>query len=187
MNYKKIINIILRCFIYVYILSRLINGCPEINITFVIATTKAILDFFLFSALFFWLPKISDNAINIIGEISFYSNLIFFSYFYAKLCGLYKLFKNNKLWQRNLIFLLLAILVFPVAIFDFKNFKIFDDFFYDNQYITIVATMFYAMFAFYINLFFEFLTKKFPKPFEKIGYWFSIVFFKNLFKKQPKT
>jgi len=43
--------------------------------------------------------------------------------------------------------------------------------------------MFFVMIAFYLNLFFEFLTKKFPRPFEKIGYWCSIEFYKKIFKK----
>ena len=37
--------------------------------------------------------------------------------------------------------------------------------------------------AFLLNIFFNFLTKKFPKPFEKIGYICSVDFFKDIFKK----
>jgi len=183
MNYKKVINIILRCALHIFALSRLFNNCPEINPFLTISLGKGILDFFLFCGLFYWLTYFSDNAINIIVEITVCTNLLFFTYFYAKLCGLYKLFKTYKLWQKHLIFLSITLLIFPVAMFDFKNFKIFDNFFFENNQITIIATMFFVMFAFYLNLFFEFLTKKFPKPFEKIGYWFSIEFYSNLIQK----
>ena len=47
----------------------------------------------------------------------------------------------------------------------------------------IVEELFYTYFKEeQIRNFFEFLTKKFPKPFEKIGYFFSIEFYKKIFE-----
>ena len=184
MSYKKIVNIILRCGIYVFVLSRLLNVCLEINFIFTIGAIKAMLDLILFDAIFCWLPSFSEKAINILGTIIMCCNLFFFAYFYAKLCGLYKLFKNYRFWQKFLIFSLLSILIYPVAMFDFKNFKIFDNFYLDSNNEAIILTCLFVLPAFFLNLFFNFLTKKFPKPFEKIGYWCSLEFFKGLIKNR---
>ena len=79
---------------------------------------------------------------------------------------------------------MLSILIYPVTMFDFKNFKIFDNFYLDSNNEAIILTCFFVLPAFFLNLFFNFLTKKFPKPFEKIGYWCSLEFFKGLIKNK---
>lgn len=184
MNCKKIINIILRCGIYVYILSRMFNLCPEIGPISFVSFITTLLGMILGDYLTYYKIDVADEITNSSANLTIMLNMIFLSYVYAKLCGLYKFFKNYKLWQRNLIFLLIILLVFPVAMFDFKNLKVFDNFFFENKQVTVIMTMFFAMIAFYLNLFFEFLTKKFPKPFEKIGYFFSIEFYKKIFKRK---
>ena len=78
----------------------------------------------------------------------------------------------------------MSVLIYPVAMFDFKNFKIFDNFYLDSNNEAIILTCFFVLPAFFLNLFFNFLTKKFPKPFEKIGYWCSLEFFKGLIKNR---
>ena len=126
----------------------------------------------------------ADSTYEKITTFVLFFNLLFFIYFFAKICGLYKTFKDFKLWQKFLIFLLITVLVFPVAMFDFKNFEVFKEFFEDkNNYTAIIFTMLFIMPAFLLNLFFNFLTKKFPKPFERIGYYCSIEFFKDIFKR----
>ena len=183
MNYKKVINVIFRCGVYIYIAARMLNVCLESNYIFTIGAIKVLFDFVFLDIVSRWVSLFSKVDINDLANVLMCLNLLFFSYFYAKLCGLYKLFKTYKLWQKHLIFLSITLLIFPVAMFDFKNFKVFDNFFFENNHITIIATMIFVIVAFYLNLFFEFLTKKFPKPFEKIGYWFSIEFYSDLIQK----
>ena len=149
MNYKKAVNITLRCLIYIYISSRIFNMCVVPNHIFTIGAIKVLLDFVFIDIFFRWLPPFSDEQINNLGNFLMCANHVFFSYFYAKLCELYKLFKHHKLWQKNLIFLLLTILILPFAMFDFKNFKVFDNFFIDNNSITIYFTMICTILAFY--------------------------------------
>lgn len=179
MNYKKVINIILRCGLYVYIMSRISNPFPEINIFFFISVIKCLIDLFLLNITF---------GINDINGTMFENNVIIFNfllfaYFYAKICGIYKLFKECLFWKKFLIFILLSFLIFPITLFDFKNFKLYDSYFENYRYRIILIASIFVILAFILNLIFEFLTKKFPKPFEKIGYWVSIEFYKNLFKK----
>ena len=187
MNYKKAVNIILRCILYVYIVSRMFNVCIEPNIFTYVSFLTTLLEMILIDSLTFYATNVPDEVTNNLANSIITFNMMLLSYFYAKLCGLYKLFKHHKLWQRNLIFLLLTILILPFAMFDFKNFKVFDNFFIDNNSITIYFTMICTILAFYLNLFFEFLTKKFPIPFEKIGYFFSIELYKDLFKRKKKS
>ncbi|MBQ7286269.1 MAG: hypothetical protein IJW73_00740 [Candidatus Gastranaerophilales bacterium] len=184
MNYKKTINVILRCGIYAYIVSRMFHLSTQTNIISDIVLLKIFVDLFIFEIIFNWLPSLSDNTINNIANIFLFINSSFFIYFFAKICGLYKTFKDFKLWQKFLIFLLITILIFPVGIFDFKNFEVFKEFFEDkNNYTAIIFPMLFIIPAFLLNLFFNFLTKKFPKPFERIGYYCSIEFFKDIFKR----
>jgi len=121
-----------------------------------------------------------------VGTFILFFNLLFLTYFFAKICGLYKAFKDYKIWQKFLIFLLITILIFPVAMFDFKNFEVFN-FPEINYFGPIIFSMFFVIPAFLLNLLFNFLTKKFPKPFEAIGYVCSIEFFKDIFKRKKTT
>ena len=131
--------------------------------------------------------EISAKMINEFANLLLHIIILFFTYFYAKLCGLYKIFQNYKFWKKLAIFTLMIILVYPVAMFDFKNFKIFENFYNDNNNIIIILVSFNIIFALFLNILFNFLTKKFPTPFEKIGYFFSIEFWKNKIKikKRP--
>ena len=183
MSYKKIVNIILRCGIYVFVFSRITNENINLNIIYEIWAVKTFFDFALIELMGIFI-KISEQLFNILETVILIFNFIFFAYFYAKLCGLYKLFEKYRFWQKFLIFSLLSVLIYPVAMFDFKNFKIFDNFYLDSNNEAIILTCFFVLPAFFLNLFFNFLTKKFPKPFEKIGYWCSLEFFKSLIKNR---
>jgi len=184
MNYKKIVNIILRCGIYVFVFSRAFNMSPSFSGISDISFIKILSDMFVLDILFSFKTNISSTISSSITFLLLSFNALFFAYFYAKLCGLYKLFEKYRFWQKFLIFSLLSILIYPVAMFDFKNFKIFDNFYLDSNNETIILTCFFVLPAFFLNLFFNFLTKKFPKPFERIGYWCSLEFFKSLIKNR---
>ena len=51
--------------------------------------------------------------------------------------------------------------------------------------VTTPATSFYL--AWLLRKFFNFMTKKFPTPFKQIGYFFSVEFYRDLFKKIIKN
>jgi len=120
MDYKKVLNILLRCTIYIYIVARMFNMYPDTNVISFISLVITLSGMILGDYLTYYQINVPDGVTNSSVELLLVLNMIFLSYFYAKLCGLYKLFKNNKLWQKHLIFLSITLLVFPVAMFDFK-------------------------------------------------------------------
>lgn len=156
-----------------------IKSIPRNNIFFFISVIKCLIDLFIIKITI----GINDTNGAIFENNVIIFNFLLFAYFYAKSCGLYKLFKSYSLWKKFLIFILLSFLIFPITIFNFKKFEVYDSYFENCNYRTAFLASIFVIFAFILNLIFEFLTKKFPKPFEKIGYWVSIEFYKDLFKK----
>lgn len=99
-------------------------------------------------------------------------------YFFAKIFGIFK--KLNKI---NLIGSLLILYSISVVLIYVGKIKILTPSYMYILGINYSYTMYLLIPAYFIYLFFNFLTKKFPTPFEQIGYFFSIEFYKDLYKK----
>ena len=123
---------------------------------------------------------IDEDIVNIISIpaviLIFFACFIFNTYVIAKFCGLFKYFSQFKFWKSFLILLAISyILNYLIA----NNIHIIPDkYIADDPYIPLTIIP-----AYLVYLFFNFLTKKFPTPFKQIGYFFSIEFYKDLFKK----
>lgn len=97
-------------------------------------------------------------------------------YLTAKLCGLFKKLDNLN------FFVSLIIVCFVDIMLNASNSLIIQIFplkfsFYRSAYLCLVLP------CFVLYKFFQYLTKKFPTPFQKIGYYSSIEFWKGLYKK----
>ena len=187
-NLKEKLNIFIRCIIYMLVMSY--TFCPEKDTIFVfIFFAKIFLDAILIDIIFLPFDNLitySDKSINFFWMLIAAYNLLFLPYLYAKICGLYKKLQKYNFWIKGLIFLIISTLAYLINKYDFKNLKIIesdlqaDDLFYAMYVISIFS-------AFLLNIFFNFLTKKFPKLFEKIGYVCSIEFFKDIVGKFKKA
>ena len=82
-------------------------------------------------------------------------------YCMAKIFGIFKLLDNMHIKNQILMVLFIS------SIFEFSN----------------LFTVFCFLPAWLLRKFFNFLTKKFPTPFKQIGYFFSLEFYKDLFRK----
>ncbi len=97
-------------------------------------------------------------------------------YVIAKFCGLFKKLDNLN------FFISLAVVCFIDVLFNISDWLIVQIFplkfsFYKSAYLCLVL----ACFILYKILYF--LSKKFPNPFQKIGYYTSIEFYKNILNK----
>ena len=100
--------------------------------------------------------------------------LIFNIYVMAKVCGIYKYFSQFKFWKSFLFLLLISYLAYYFIILNLHTFKL-------NYSAKGDTDIVYSILpSYFVYLFFNFLAKKFPMPFEKIGYFFSLEFYKNL-------
>ncbi len=119
-----------------------------------------------------------DNAI-VIPTIVFviFICYAFNTYILAKLCGILKYFSQFKFWKSCFFLLIVSISLFYFYILNLHTFKL-------NYTHTLEAVGVLTIIpAYVVYLFFNFLTKKFPTPFNQIGYFFSNEFYKDLYKK----
>ena len=123
---------------------------------------------------------IGEDIINIISIpaviLIFFAFFMFDTYVIAKFCGLFKYFSQFKFWKSFLILLVISyILNYLIT----NNIHILPEkYIADDSYIPLTIIPSYLVY-----LFFNFLTKKFPTPFKQIGYFFSVEFYKDLYKK----
>lgn len=182
-NLKEKLNIFARSILYILLISVSFSIKDGYTALGIIIAAKTLLDIVIFDMLGALLCgtncSFSDNAINTTLFLFMQFNLIFFSYFYAKICGLYKKLQKYNFWIKSLIFLSISCFAYLINTYDIRTLKPYEtDFKID---IWIYVTSIFS--AFLLNIFFNFLTKKFPKPFEKIGYVCSVKFFKNVLKR----
>ncbi len=99
-------------------------------------------------------------------------------YFLAKIFGIFK-----KLDKLNLFasFIIISVISYLLILVGRINFLV-DEITYRNG-LEYAYTMYLLIPAFLLYKFFGFLTQKFPFPFEKIGYYTSIEFPKDLYSK----
>ena len=117
------------------------------------------------------------------GEDAFLNSIILVSsfigmYFFAKIFGIFK--KLNKI---NLIGSLLILYCISLVLIYVGKIKILTPSYIYTLGVSYSYTMYSLIPAYLVYLFFNFLTKKFPMPFKQIGYFFSIKFYEDLFKK----
>ena len=114
----------------------------------------------------------------IIGVLSLFISLIGVTYYFAKITGIFKKLDSLKKWQGVFVLILIGIISNIIGIF-LNEFKLFN--FDIRTNIEFVGFPLIPSYLFY--LYFQFLTKKYPTPFEKIGYYCSIEFYRGLFKR----
>lgn len=128
---------------------------------------------------------IDEDIINIISIpvviLIFSAFFIFDTYVMAKFCGLFKYFSQFKFWKSFLALLLISVLLYYFYFLNLHTFKLNYAAVKNTDYVYTIIP------AYLVFLFFNFLTKKFPTPFEQIGYFFSIEFYKDMYKKILKT
>ena len=104
------------------------------------------------------------------------------TYVLAKLCGINKYFSQFKFWKSLIFLIIISALAYYFCSLNLHTFRFnFEDI--NSGAMESVATIIPSYLTY---LFFNFLTKKFPKPFEQIGYFFSNQFYVDLFKKIQK-
>ena len=103
----------------------------------------------------------------------------FASYLLAKTFGMFNYIDNLKvnLFKKLLLLMLISILSFLIL---FIRYRISEDV---DFALKIASLIFTLIPVFLLYKYFQFLTKKCPIPFEKIGYYCSIEFYKGLFNK----
>ncbi len=103
----------------------------------------------------------------------------FASYLLAKMFGMFNYIDNLKvnLFKKLFLLMLISILSFLIL---FIRYRITEDI----DFALKIASLIFALIpAFLFYKYFKYLTKKYPMPFEKIGYYCSIEFYKGLFEK----
>ena len=111
-----------------------------------------------------------------------FSCCISITYIIAKLCGINKYFSQFKFWKSLIFLIIISALAYYFCSLNLHTFRFnFEDI--NSGAMESVATIIPSYLTY---LFFNFLTKKFPKPFEQIGYFFSNQFYVDLFKKIQK-
>lgn len=119
------------------------------------------------------------------GLAVIYYGLLFSSpivyYLDAKLFGIFKLIDELKiaLYKKILILFLISALLYIILNLVFFGL---DDMQFNMA--CIFGFGFGLIPAFFLYKLFQYLTKKYPHPFEKIGYYSSIEFYKKFFKKR---
>ena len=114
----------------------------------------------------------------IIGFASLFIVCIGVTYYFAKITGIFKKLDSIKKWQSFLMFVFMCT-IFIVFSNVANKYKIISFDFYSN----IGFCGIFLIPSYLCYLYFKHLTKKHPVPFEKIGYYFSIEFYKNIFDK----
>ncbi len=125
-------------------------------------------------------PHLTDFIFNL---TIFYIPFIFSPfacYIMAKLFRIFKFIDNLKTGMLKKILFLILISMLSFLILLFTGFKYLDE----NERYIISSSIFGLVPAFFLYKFFQYLTKKYPKPFKQIGYYCSIEFWKNLFFKK---
>lgn len=100
------------------------------------------------------------------------------AYPYAKICSIFKKLDNLNKWQTFFGIVLISISTFIFTYIDIP--------FGENKEKDMLCSCIYVIsviLAYILYIFLNFLTKKYPKPFEKIGYYSSLEFYKNTLKK----
>ena len=164
-------KIILKIILYVIFLS--LNGY-----LFFIGITSSI------PMLLLWLISLNDKIYQIIinnFDIFLFIPICspFASYLLAKLFGMFKYIDDLKINIFKKLFLLTLISILSFLIL-FLRYRFFEG---DNFAYKIASMIFSLIPAFGLYKYFQYLTKKYPTPFEKIGYYCSIEFYKGLFKR----
>ena len=164
-------KIILKIILYVIFLS--LNGY-----LFFIGITSSI------PMLLLWLISLNDKIYQIIinnFDIFLFIPICspFASYLLAKLFGMFKYIDDLKINIFKKLFLLTLISILSFLIL-FLRYRFFEG---DNFAYKIASMIFSLIPAFGLYKYFQYLTKKYPNTFNKIGYYFSIECYKNLFKK----
>ena len=164
-------KIILKIILYVIFLS--LNGY-----LFFIGITSSI------PMLLLWLISLNDKIYQIIinnFDIFLFIPICspFASYLLAKLFGMFKYIDDLKINIFKKLFLLTLISILSFLIL-FLRYRFFEG---DNFAYKIASLIFSLIPAFGLYKYFQYLTKKYPNTFNKIGYYFSIECYKNLFKK----
>ena len=114
----------------------------------------------------------------IIGFASLFIVCIGVTYYFAKITGIFKKLDSIKKWQSFLILFSISIISNIIGIV-LDKFKLFN---FDIR-TNIEFCGFFLIPSYLCYLYFKHLTKKHPVPFEKIGYYFSIEFYKSIFDK----
>ena len=114
----------------------------------------------------------------IIAFICILISCTFATYYFAKITGIFKILDYLKKWLSfSILFLISAVIVGYIDIIN--KLRIIN--------IDIICSFFvlgiFLIPSYLCYLYFKHLTKKHPAPFEKIGYYFSIEFYKNIFNK----
>ena len=164
-------KIILKIILYVIFLS--LNGY-----LFFIGITSSI------PMLLLWLISLNDKIYQIIinnFDIFLFIPICspFASYLLAKLFGIFKYIDDLKINIFKKLFLLTLISILSFLIL-FLRYRFFEG---DNFAYKIASMIFSLIPAFGLYKYFQYLTKKYPNTFNKIGYYFSIECYRNLFKK----
>ena len=113
------------------------------------------------------------------GIFSFFISI---TYIIAKLCGINKYFSQFKFWKSLIFLMIISILGYYFCYLNLHTFVLN----FEDSSETGELALFGIIPSYLTYLFFNFLTKKFPKPFTKIGYFFSNQFSVDLFKKIQK-
>lgn len=114
----------------------------------------------------------------IIGFSCVFMVVIGITYVFAKICGLFKKLDSLKKSQAFLIVILICITCLQITEI-LRKYKLFNFDFVSS----IGFAGFFLIPSYLFYLFLNHLTKKYPKPFEKIGYYCSIEFWKKLIFK----
>ena len=125
--------------------------------------------------------NINQDIINIISIpaviLIFFAFFILNTYIIAKFCGLFKYFSQFKFWISFLTLLIISYILYYFYILNLHAFR------FNYAAVKNTEDVYTIIPSYFVYLFFNFLTKKFPTPFKQIGYFFSLEFYKDLFKK----
>ena len=170
---KAISKYILRVLVFLALAAQLFEISVEFQIELLSSTiglliTK-LLNIFLDNSI---LSQLTDFSLIVYFIFSF----IFTAYFLAKICGIFKKLNILKKYQSFSIILSISIASWNLGL-QVQNNQL-STTIEDNLFFTALA----LVPAYILYLFFSFLTKKYPNPFEKIGYYSSLEFYKELFK-----
>ena len=114
--------------------------------------------------------------------ILFFVLFVSTTYVLAKLCGINKYFSQFKFWKSLIFLIIISALAYYFCYLNLHTFR----FNFEDNNACGIESMITIIPSYLTYLFFNFLTKKFPTPFEQIGYFFSNQFYIDLFKKIQK-
>ena len=114
-----------------------------------------------------------------VGLFAFFASA---TYVLAKLCGINKYFSQFKFWKSLIFLIIISALAYYFCYLNLHTFR----FNFEDNNACGIESMITIIPSYLTYLFFNFLTKKFPKSFRQIGYFFSNQFYIDLFKKIQK-